>query len=607
VLECALASSNLKGRVERGGNDVRDEGLVFGLEYGQHVHLYHGAPSHFAVHTTLLPREACFSFNLPRGEHVFHSEGSATSIHYKSLAHKVHPATGIVEYDELQREVSEVRPAMIVCGVSAHSAPLDFGRMRVIADEVGAVLMADLPDMSVCFTTYCWSSLFVHCDLVSMRQPHQESTVGIVIFKCGALPSEVQVLFDTPLFPGAQGGAFLQSTVLAENMDGCVFWDIRPSHVAAPPAKLNQPWRSDTEHSSTATFLERCCSVARDVQHKGGPKTPRGVEALQRHLAAGTTHTPSPLARDLDAIVQTVRSAVLQEAEKRMSEEASRLIGRGSHLFGQIQARHKEALEKLTQEVVACTVRQRALENENNRLREEIRSLTPNPLSDRPSPPSLPSSVQKPGCPTSSKGVSRKSATSFPFSEVPPFPFLPSVSTIPTPPPLSAEALTAEGTSRGPLSLERCLSSPGSSKTSTSEVGGPSKEGSSFTFTLRKADGAELGLNLSHREDDGVLCVEGVRSGGAIEAWNKQCADSAASGKALVKGDHIVSVNGVTDAVKMLDECRCKLLLKFTVMRRPASSSLPPGGDTPPSPKAKSGLRADAIEFVPGIQRSPFR
>merc|ERR1712187_125573 len=90
-----------------------------------------------------------------------------------------------------------------------------------------------------------------------------------------------------------------------------------------------------------------------------------------------------------------------------------------------------------------------------------------------------------------------------------------------------------------------------------------------FNVTLRKADDVSLGLNLSRSDDDKSLGVEGVRAGGAVEAWNKQVAGSE---KEILVGDRIVKVNASEDCGSMLDECTRKTLLKITVQRdRPAA------------------------------------
>lgn len=119
----------------------------------------------------------------------------------------------------------------------------------------------------------------------------------------------------------------------------------------------------------------------------------------------------------------------------------------------------------------------------------------------------------------------------------------------------------------------------------------PCTENGRFTFTLRKADGADLGLNVSHHENGTALRVEGVRPEGAVEAWNRQCAGSAAQEKVVVIGDNIIAVNGISDdPKKMLDECRDKQLLRLTVARG--------------APKVTT-LRADATVFVPMSAGNP--
>lgn len=225
-----------------------------------------------------------------------------------------------------------------------------------------------------------------------------------------------------------------------------------------------------------------------------------------------------------------------------------------------------------------------------------------------------------PKCPTAPGSTASTSAsgdaatTTSPLQDSPPeqsasgsFPPLPTVPDFPFSP-----AITAAAT---PLSLAEALGSltPKPSETSKTSTTPSSSSGMSqtasdgpapgaaaagyekvFSFTLRKADGTDLGLNVSHHEKDKVLRVEGVRPEGAVEAWNRQCIGSTSADKAVRPGDRIISVNGVIyDPTKMLEECRDRQLLKLTVVRgqqAPAASAVP---------KATT-LRADASEFVPG-------
>jgi len=104
-----------------------------------------------------------------------------------------------------------------------------------------------------------------------------------------------------------------------------------------------------------------------------------------------------------------------------------------------------------------------------------------------------------------------------------------------------------------------------------------------FNVTLRRADNVPLGLEV--RSDDGTphLMVEGVRPGGTVEAWNRQCAGDV---KEIRPGDVILQINGAEDADSMREECQARYLLKMKVKRRTLPSM---------------SLRADAKEFVPGV------
>lgn len=90
--------------------------------------------------------------------------------------------------------------------------------------------------------------------------------------------------------------------------------------------------------------------------------------------------------------------------------------------------------------------------------------------------------------------------------------------------------------------------------------------GSTFSFTLRRADGVELGAEFTHVNGN-ALYVSSVVAGGALEAWNLQCAGGPSAGKVVQTGDAIVNVNGVCQAMAMLEECKTKHLLRLTIVR----------------------------------------
>lgn len=93
-----------------------------------------------------------------------------------------------------------------------------------------------------------------------------------------------------------------------------------------------------------------------------------------------------------------------------------------------------------------------------------------------------------------------------------------------------------------------------------------------FDFMVRRADGGEtrgwLGLGVVHNDGDAVLTVQDLKPGGAIAAWNKQCANSPAAIKTVIPGDKILKINSATDPQSMLAECYGRTcLLRLTMAR----------------------------------------
>mmetsp|Transcript_9440 Transcript_9440/g.17762 ORF Transcript_9440/g.17762 Transcript_9440/m.17762 type:complete len:469 (-) Transcript_9440:279-1685(-) len=237
VMEClgsALTNKYAEGLPHAryyGGNEIVDqiEGLcqkraleAYGLDadkWGVNVQPYSGSPANFAVYTGLLrPHDRIMGLDLPSGGHLTHGfytyskkEGtrkavSATSVYFESFPYRVHPETGLIDYDKLEADAATYKPALIICGGSAYPRDWDYARFRKIADDNGSLLLCDMAHISGLVVTGEQSSPFDLCDVVtttthkSLRGPR----AGMIFFRKDERGFEARI--NQAVFPALQGG-----------------------------------------------------------------------------------------------------------------------------------------------------------------------------------------------------------------------------------------------------------------------------------------------------------------------------------------------------------------------------------------------------------------
>jgi glycine hydroxymethyltransferase len=193
---------------------------VFGLEYAN-VQPHSGAQANAAVMLAILqPGDAILGLDLSMGGHLTH--GSSVNFSGKTYTphfYGVIKETGLIDYDMLESQARTHKPKLIICGASAYSRDIDYARIRKVADEVGAFVLADIAHPAGLIAKGLLSSPFNHCHFVTstthktLRGPRGgvimmakdgENTLGLKDIK-GNLRLWSNVI-DMAVFPGTQGG-----------------------------------------------------------------------------------------------------------------------------------------------------------------------------------------------------------------------------------------------------------------------------------------------------------------------------------------------------------------------------------------------------------------
>ena len=193
---------------------------LFGAAYAN-VQPHSGAQANAAVFLAVLqPGDAILGFDLAHGGHLSHgSPVNYSGKVYQPHFYGVEEDTGLIDMDKVEAKAREVKPKLLICGASAYSRDWDYARFRAIADEVGALLLADIAHPAGLIAAKQLNDPLQHCHIVTstthktLRGPRG----GIIMMgenfenpwgrttKKGN-PIKMSAILNSGVFPGMQGG-----------------------------------------------------------------------------------------------------------------------------------------------------------------------------------------------------------------------------------------------------------------------------------------------------------------------------------------------------------------------------------------------------------------
>jgi len=180
---------------------------LFGADHAN-VQAHSGSQANMAVYfSQLQPGDTILAMNLAHGGHLTHgSPVNFSGRFFNVVPYGVKEPDGLIDFDEVAELAREHKPRMIVAGHSAYPRQLEFKRFRDIADEVSALLMADIAHVAGLVATGLHPSPVPYCDFVTttthktLRGPRG----GVILCR-----EEFAKAIDSSIFPGNQGGPLM--------------------------------------------------------------------------------------------------------------------------------------------------------------------------------------------------------------------------------------------------------------------------------------------------------------------------------------------------------------------------------------------------------------
>jgi len=180
---------------------------LFGADHAN-VQPHSGAQANMAVYLTLLkPGDTVLGMNLAHGGHLTHGHPlNFSGKLYSIIPYGVRKSDERIDYEELERLADEHHPKMIIVGASAYPRVIDFARIRIVADRIGAPVFTDMAHIAGLVAAGVHPSPVPHSDFVTttthktLRGPRG----GLVLCR-----EQYAKDLDRTVFPGVQGGPLM--------------------------------------------------------------------------------------------------------------------------------------------------------------------------------------------------------------------------------------------------------------------------------------------------------------------------------------------------------------------------------------------------------------
>ncbi len=222
-------AEGLPGKRYYGGCEVVDQVEQIAIDRAKelfgagwvNVQPHSGANANLAVFVACLhPGDTILGFDLSHGGHLSH--GSTVNIsgkYFQPTFYGVERETGVINYDVVEETAKRERPKMLICGASAYSRDWDYARLRAIADEVGALLLADVSHPSGLIAKGLLNDPLAHAHIVTTttHKTLRGARGGMIMMRSDfENPYSIKTpkgetrlmssLLDSGVFPGSQGG-----------------------------------------------------------------------------------------------------------------------------------------------------------------------------------------------------------------------------------------------------------------------------------------------------------------------------------------------------------------------------------------------------------------